>query len=116
FDLVVRPEEKVQALWRAMHHAPLRLLDLPPLVNFREPERVTLVGSMPPTSISREEGQQLSKEVQLLERRSELAKAAKALNREAHNGVLTCVACGFADETSGMFDVHHLVPLMLGVR
>lgn len=116
FDLVVRPPEKVESLWKALHDVPLRLLDLPPLVNFREPDRVTLVGSMPPVRISKEEGQQLSKEVQVLERRSELAKAAKALNREAHGGVLTCIACGFADENSGMFDVHHLVPLMLGLR
>lgn len=116
FDLVVRPAEKVEALWKALHDVSLRLLDLPPLVNFREPDRVTLVGSMPPVSISKEEGQQLSKEVQVLERRSELARAAKALNRSANGGVLTCEACGFTDETTGMFDVHHLVPLMLGVR
>lgn len=116
FDLVVRPPEKVKALWKALHDVPLRLLDLPPLVNFREPERVTLVGSMPPVRISKEEGQRLSREVQALERRSQLAKAAKALNREANGGMLTCEACRFADEIPGMFDVHHLVPLMLGVR
>jgi len=86
FDLVVRPAEKVEALWKALHDVSLRLLDLPPLVNFREPDRVTLVGSMPPVSISKEEGQQLSKEVQVLERRSELARAAKALNQSANGG------------------------------
>ena len=116
FDLVVRPVEKVEALWKAMHDVPLRLLDLPPLVNFREPDRVTLVGSIPPVRISKEEGQRLLKEVQAVERRSELAKAAKARNQNANGGVLTCEACGFADETPSMFDVHHVVPLMLGVR
>jgi 5-methylcytosine-specific restriction protein A len=116
FDLVVRPENKVEALWEALRDVPLHLADLPPLVNFREPDRVTLVGSIPPMRISREEGRFLVKEVQEYERRSDLAKLARATNRDANGGVLVCEACGFSDELDGMFDVHHLVPLMLGVR
>lgn len=116
FDLVVRPEEKVTALWEALRDVPLHLVDLPPLVNFREPDRVTLVGSLAPMRISKEEGQRLSKEVQVFERQSELAKLARAKNREAHGGALQCEACGFNDDLDGMFDAHHLVPLMLGVR
>lgn len=116
FDLVVRPEAKVNDLWEALRDVPLRLVDLPPLVNFLEPDKVTLVGSIPPTRIGKEEGKRLSREVQVFERQSELAKDARTQNRDAHGGQPTCEACGFTDELDGMFDVHHKVPLMLGVR
>lgn len=116
FDLVVRPPEKVDELWKALQGVPLHLVDLPPLVNFTEPDRVTQVGSMPPTRISKEEGQRRSREVQVYERSGELPRLARELNREANNGVLVCDACGFQDGLDGMFDVHHVVPLMFGTR
>lgn len=116
FDLVVRPPEKVLDLWNALQNIPLNLVDLPPLANFREPTKVLQVGSMLPVRISKEEGQRLSRKVQFFERRSDLARAAKELNKRINGGLLTCEACGFTDVTPGMFDAHHLVPLMLGVR
>lgn len=116
YDLVVRPEGKVDALWEALHGVDLALLDLPPLPNFKEPDRVTLVGSLLPKKVTKEEGRKLYREVQAVERNSELAKAARLANREANDGVFVCEACQFTDELGGLFDVHHLVPLMLGVR
>jgi hypothetical protein len=116
FDLVVRPEDKVRALWDALQDRELKLVDLPPLVNFREPDRVTLVGSIPPVRIDKEEGRRLIKEVQVFERQSALAQEARQRNRDANDGLMSCQACDFTDELDGMFDVHHLVPLMLGVR
>ncbi len=56
FDLVVRPADKVQALWEALRGWDLRQIDLPPLANFREPDKVTLVGSLLPRKVSKEEG------------------------------------------------------------
>lgn len=116
FDIVVRPEGKTQALWAALQGAQLRLLNFPPLPNFREPPSVRQVGSMLPKSISRKEGVRVSREVQLLERNSELADAARQTNRDKNSGDLSCEACGFTDPLDGMFDVHHLVPLMHGAR
>lgn len=116
FDLVVRPEGKTAALWEALKGRSLRLVDLPPLANFREPDRVVQVSSMLPVRVGAEEGARISKDVQLYERNSALSKEARRLNREAHGGALACEACGFTDEMDGMFDVHHLVPLMFGLR
>lgn len=116
FDIVVRPEEKVSALWDALRGHELNLVDLPPLPNFREPDSVTLVGTSLPKRVSKEEGQRLYREVQIFERKSDLAKLARQANRDAHDGIVTCDACGFSDDLDGMLDVHHLVPLMLGVR
>lgn len=116
YDGLVQPHEKAQALWEALQDRVLHLVDLPSLMNFREPDRVTLVGSILPTKINGDEGRRVSKEVQVFERRSALAKEALANNREANSGILACEACGFADDQDGMFDVHHLVPLMLRYR
>lgn len=116
FDIVVRPDEKVGALWEALNGRELRLVDLPPLPNFREPARVTLVGSFLPKKLSGEEGRKIYREVQVFERSSALAKEARRLNREANGGALVCAGCGFSDDHDGLFDVHHMVPLMLGVR
>jgi len=116
YDLVVRPGDKVEALWEALRGVDLTLVDLPPLPNFREPDQVTLVGSFLPKKVSKEEGTKLYREVQVVERSSELAKAARQANRDANDGVLVCESCRFTDELDGLFDVHHLVPLMLGVR
>lgn len=116
YDLVVRPEGKIEALWEALNGCDLTLLDLPSLPNFREPDQVTLVGSLLPKKVSQEEGRRIYREVQIVERNSALAKDAREANRAANGGSLVCEACHFSDELDGLFDVHHLVPLMLGVR
>lgn len=116
FDIVVRPEGKVQALWEALKGHQLRLVDLPPLPNFREPQSVVQVGSMLPKQVSKEEGGRIYREVQLFERDSSLAKEARKQNRAKNGGTLVCEGCDFSDDLDGIFDVHHLVPLMLGVR
>ncbi len=116
FDIVVRPPDKVAALWEALRGRTLSLPDVPPLPNFREPEGVTLVGSLLPKKHTGEEGRRIAREVQLFERRSDLAREARRLNREANGGSLVCECCTYSDNVDGMFDVHHLVPLMLGVR
>lgn len=116
FDIVVRPDQKIEALWEALKGRELRLVDLPPLPNFREPANVTLVGSFLPKKLSGEEGRKIYREVQVFERSSTLAKEARKLNREANGGTLVCAGCDFSDDLDGLFDVHHTVPLMLGVR
>lgn len=116
YDLVVRPGDKVDALWEGLRGIDLNLLDLPPLPNFREPDQVTLVGSFLPKKVSQEEGRKVYREVQIYERKSTLAKEARRQNREANDGKLVCRGCDFSDELDGLFDVHHLVPLMLGSR
>jgi 5-methylcytosine-specific restriction protein A len=116
FDIIVRPQGKTEALWEALQGAKLRLVDLPPLPNFREPASVRQVGTMLPKSYTKEEGTRISREVQLFERDSQLAKDARQANREKHGGDLACEACAFTDPLDGMFDVHHLVPLMHGAR
>lgn len=62
------------------------------------------------------EAHKIYREVQVFERSSALTKEARRLNREANGGVLVCSGCDFTDDLDGLFDVHHMVPLMLGVR
>lgn len=116
FDRVVRPEEKIEALWKSLRGHKVSLVDLPPLPNFREPDSVTLVGSFLPKKVSKEEGRRIYREVQLFERNNALAKEARRQNRAANGGALVCSGCTFTDDLDGLFDVHHLVPMMLGMR
>lgn len=116
YDLVVRPEEKLRALWGALGEWELTSADLPPLPNFHEPASVKQVGSLLPKVLSAEEGRKIYREVQIFERNSALAREARRKNREENSGLLTCSCCAFSDELDGLFDVHHQVPLMLGSR
>lgn len=115
-DGIIRPDEKFLELYKAMQRTRLKVVDLPPLANFYEPQKLWRVGTFLPTGIAAEEGRCLVRKVQRYERRADVRAAALLRNRCKNNGYLACEACGFSDETEGMFDVHHLVPLNYGIR
>lgn len=119
FDRVIgfeeRPE-KIIELWEALRGYKLQLLDLPPLGNHAEPIKPAQYSRGAIAAITAEEGKRIAREVRVVERSSELAREARKWNRELNGGSLVCEGCSFSDEMDGMFDVHHVVPLMVGVR
>lgn len=65
--------------------------------------------------VGSDEGKRVWKTQLSIERRPELARAAKQLSANRH-GIPTCAACGFAHADFGMFDAHNPNPLATGER
>lgn len=118
YDGIIHRDEDMQALWSVIRDLKVeRRRDLPPIPGFRDPGRLTLVGSIIPRLLaSSEEGKRILRECISIERSSALVKAAKTANRERHGGVIVCEGCDFTSDTRAMFDAHHLDPIHAGVR
>lgn len=115
FDQVIRPPQ-VENLWTALQNRQLRLVDVPPILNFRDGGGLHLVNQFLPGNVGIDEGNRRKQESDALERDRGLSRRVKALNRMTNNGVLKCEGCGFADLDAAHFDAHHLVALALGPR
>ena len=118
FDGIRRNETQMDFLWDALKDWPVsRRWDVKPLPGFRDPGSVQLYGSRyPNVAASSSEGKRIWKRSRQIERNRELAKAAKEANREKNGGRIICEACGFSDESTKLFDAHHLQPLAAGLR
>lgn len=118
-DGVVRHSERINQLWRALANWPVELALLPQPANFFDSGEPTLAtrGRRPMMAggVSSEEGKRVWKLQLQIERRGELARAAKQISMD-HNGRPTCASCDFAHDDFGMFDAHHPNPLATGVR
>jgi hypothetical protein len=119
-DNIVRPEEKVGALWEALADWPMSWPDLPPPLPFdaaREPSLVKAPHPAPtPSLLSAREGQRLYAHQIKLERDRRLGRAAKLRQADANGGRGHCEACDFSHVDLGLFDAHHRSPLAAGVR
>lgn len=116
FDSVIRQEDRLRALMKALRGRMLVLKDLPPILDFRDLGKLSLVNAMLPRRVSAEEGKRLAAASTRLERDRELAAEVKERNRAANGGLVTCEGCGFADAEAGYLDAHHLVPLAVEAR
>ncbi len=118
-DGIVRHDDRVEALWKALVDWPLELASLPQPANFFDSGIPTLAaGGQRPVvrgGMGSDEGKRVWKIQLEIERRPELARAAKQLSADRH-GVPTCAACEFAHADFGMFDAHHPNPLATGER
>lgn len=117
-DGIVRPDNKVEALWRALEDTPLELAVLPLPANFFDPGKPTLaISKLPfiPKNLGTEEGERVWKRQLKIERDPAIAREAKARN-VARFGKPTCLACDFAHPDQAMFDAHHPTPLAVGAR
>jgi 5-methylcytosine-specific restriction protein A len=118
YDGVLRDEQRVKQLWGALRDRPVtRRWDVQPLPGFYDPGKVQMYGSSyPKVPAASAEGKRILKEMQIKERDRALSKMVKDQNRERNNGVIICEACDFANESSALFDAHHLDPLGKGPR
>lgn len=118
YDGVIRDDVQIQRLWDALRDRPIeRRWDAVPPPKFRDPGKVTLRGSKYPTLDSKSsEGKRVWKLALTVERDAQLARYAKALNREKNDGEIVCEACRFSDPSGSMFDAHHVQPLAAGIR
>lgn len=118
-DGIVRHDDRVVALWKALADWPLDLASLPQPANFFDSGVPTLAtGGQRPVvggGVGSKEGKRIWKVQLAIERRPELAHAAKMLSADRH-GIPTCAACEFAQADFGMFDAHHPNPLATGER
>ncbi len=73
---------------------------------------LSLVQIMP----SGEEGKRQLKEVWKIARKGDLRLEALKDNKNRYEGIYKCEACSFGDDSEGLFDVHHIVPLAVGHR
>lgn len=118
FDGVRRDDERVESLWAALRHRPIRRRwEVPFLPDFFDPPAPRLCGSdYPKLRLSAEEGRRIRKETVLLERDRTLSLAVKEANRARNGGVIVCEACGLADAQASLFDAHHRMPMAHGER
>ena len=117
-DGIIRPLEKMVALWEALRDWPVRLASLPPPANFYDsgrPQRAMTKLPIIPSRKKAEEGDRIWRLQQEVERDAGLRAAAKRLNFHRH-GQYTCEACEYASSDGGMFDAHHATPLSIGRR
>ena len=68
-----------------------------------------------PVVVTSEEGRQFWTRQSKIERDRRLRAEAMRINA-ARYGRATCEACGFSNDDGALFDVHHPVPLRLGIR
>lgn len=66
--------------------------------------------------IASEEGAKIWRLQRSAERDARLVQFALNLNASTNGGLYMCLACGFQNTDSGMFDVHHPHPLYCGER
>ena len=118
YDRVMRYNDQVEALWSALKDRNIsRRWEVQLPSGFRDPGRVTLIGSLyPKLNANSSEGRKIWKISREIERDPKLKREVKALNRKKNGGLLCCEACGFIDQLDGMLDAHHLQPLAAGVR
>lgn len=114
-DGVIRPDDKVEQLWAALSHWPIERIALPLPHNFYDTGSPSLATTELPTFTGKEEGEKIWKLQRKIERDATVSRAAKRLNI-AKYGRLTCEACTFAHDDSGLFDAHHPTPLAIGKR
>lgn len=116
FDGVIFYDDQIEALWEKLKDVEVtRRLEILPPPGFKDPGKVSFQWTLYP-KITAEEGKRILKECMILERKSVAAKAAKKNNWDAHGGKYSCEGCDLTDETSGLFDAHHLQPLATGPR
>jgi 5-methylcytosine-specific restriction enzyme A len=116
FDGVIRRDEHIDLLWKALASVPLhRDWDIQPMPGFRNPETLRRCGALYP-KVRATEGKLIEKKMRMAERNPALSKFVKELNRESHGGVIVCEGCCFSDAESKLFDAHHLDPLGTGPR
>jgi 5-methylcytosine-specific restriction enzyme A len=118
FDGVLRDEERIKKLWPSLtDRVVTRRWDVRPLPGFSDPGRIQMYSSKYPTVLATSaEGKTIWKEMQTKERDRALSRTVKEQNRLRNNGLVTCEACDFADESGALFDAHHLDPLGKGPR
>jgi hypothetical protein len=117
-DGIVRPLEKISALWERLRKWPIRLAALPPQANFYDNGKPQLVMKKLPFISGKEkaeEGEKFWRFQREAERDAGLKATAKRTNFERH-GNYTCEACKYANGDSAMFDAHHTTPLFIGKR
>lgn len=116
YDTVRRDPAAIAKLWEALKERSItRRYDIAPPPGFIDRGKLVYVGSRYP-QITAAEGERIHKSMVEVERKSAISKAKKLANKSDNGGQFVCEGCGFSDESSAMFDVHHLSPISIGPR
>lgn len=118
YDTVRRNSEAVATLWDALKDRTImRRHEIVPPPGFVDRGKLVHVGSIyPKVDAKSAEGERIYRTMVQLERKSSISKSKKAMNKLDNGGRIVCESCGFSDESSAMFDVHHLYPINAGPR
>ncbi|RVH69220.1 hypothetical protein CN198_14265 [Sinorhizobium meliloti] len=118
YDTVRRNPDMVATLWDALKNRTItRRHEITPPPGFIDRGKLVHVGSIyPRVDAKSAEGERIYKNMVLLERKSSISRSKKEANKLDNGGRIVCESCGFSDECSAMFDVHHLYPISAGPR
>lgn len=118
YDGVYRDDKRIHIFWEKIKDFPVRRrTDILAPPGFYDDGKVEYSSTFyPRLKFTSPEGKRVYKLSCQVERSPGLKKAAKLANRERNDGKLVCEACGFSDDSAGMFDAHHISPVACGQR